>query len=441
MTIIIIINDLFYSFVTFQYINIYLYMTDTVVQFEALFDHATIGIVVTNKDGQIINFNKYAESQFGYSREEVLGQKVEILIPSRFHHAHEHHREGFYEHPSHRRMGEGRDLNALKKDNSIFPVEISISSYHDKGELFVIAFIIDITVRKKNEEVVLNQKAELEDITRQVKQLNAELERKVDDRTRMLKETLAELEHSKEELSEALETEKQLSDLKSRFVTMASHEFRTPLSTILSSSYLAEQYTAAGEAEKTAKHLKRIKAAVAGLKSILEDFLSLGKLEEGVVKANIETISAKNCLADIREALLEMEQISKQGQEILLTHSGQNQITVDRQILKNILLNMLSNAIKFSGENMPISIDASFEIGGLRLTIKDKGIGISDDDQQFLTGRFFRAKNAINIQGTGLGLHIVLKYLELLNGKLTLKSKLNEGSEFTIFLPNQLNKS
>lgn len=405
------------------------------MQFEALFDHATIGIAVTDKQGAIINFNKFAESQFGYSKDELLGKRVEVLIPAQFHSAHERHREHFYQHPAHRKMGEGRDLHALRKDGSVFPVEVSISSYEMGGEMFVIVFIIDITVRKKDEAVVLRQKDELEAITTRVKQFNAELERKVDDRTRMLKETLAELERSKEELSEALEVEKQLSDLKSRFVTMASHEFRTPLSTILSSSYLIEQYLEANTPEKSERHLKRIKGAVAGLKSILEDFLSLSKLEEGAIQVNLEILSAGTCITEIRETVHDMQQIAKSGQNIQFIFSGNEPAVGDLRLLKNILINLLSNAIKFSGEDTTILVQVAFESTGLHLSVKDQGIGISDDEQAFLSDRFFRAKNAINIQGTGLGLHIISKYLEIMGGKIEFSSKLGEGSEFSIYLP------
>lgn len=410
-------------------------MQDNHVQFEALFTHATIGIVVTDQEGRIINFNKYAEEQFGYSKEEVLGKKVEILLPPQFRAAHVNYRQGFYEHPAHRRMGEGRDLNAQKKDKTVFPVEVSISSYNVEGEIYVIAFIIDITVRKSNEETVLKQKDELEKISRQVTQLNMELERKVDDRTRMLKETLAELEKSKEELSEALEVEKQLSDLKSRFVSMASHEFRTPLSTILSSAYLIEQYIESGTTEKAPKHLKRIKGAVAGLKGILEDFLSLDKLEKGGVQANPEILTAEECITEIRDVMQELEQLLKPGQTMEFEHQGEHAVEVDRHLLRNILINLISNAVKFSAETGEIKISVSCNENELAVSVKDTGIGISHEDQQFLAERFFRAKNAVNIQGTGLGLHIVVKYLELMNGHIEMKSELGAGSEFIIHIP------
>jgi PAS domain S-box-containing protein len=404
-------------------------------QLEALFDHATIGIVVTDKEGKIININKYAETQFGYPKPEVIGKTVDIFVPAKIHALHHKHREGFYKHPAPRRMGEGRDLFAQKRDGSEFPVEISLSNYEINGEIFVIAFIIDITVRKKSEAVALEQKNELERVTIEIKKLNAELENKVDYRTRMLRETLTELEKSKDELNHTLEKEKELNELKSRFVTTASHEFRTPLSTILSSSFLLEKYNDINEPAKRIKHIERIKSAVADMKGILEDFLSLGKLEEGIVKANKKELNSNELLDEVSNVIADLKLMLKQGQKINLVHSGAISINLDKQLFKHILTNLIQNAIKFSLENGEIEIIYQTSNEGLKITVKDSGIGISEADQEHLFERFFRAKNAINIQGTGLGLHIVGKYLELMDGNISLTSTLNEGSAFTINIP------
>ncbi|HLY71740.1 MAG TPA: PAS domain-containing sensor histidine kinase [Puia sp.] len=404
-------------------------------QFEALFNHATIGIVITNKKGEIININKYAETQFGYVKEEVIGKTVDVFVPSKIHAVHHKHREGFYRDPVPRRMGEGRDLFAQKKDGSEFPVEISLSNYEINGEIFVIAFIIDITIRKKSEEIALEQKNELERVTIEIKKLNAELENKVDYRTRMLRETLTELEKSKDELNQALEKEKELNELKSRFVTTASHEFRTPLSTILSSSFLLEKYNDVNEPTKRIKHIERIKSAVSDMKSILEDFLSLGKLEEGIVRVNLQELGPEKLLDEVSGVISDLKLMLKKGQKINLVHSGKISINLDKQLFRHILANLIQNAIKFSPENGEIEITYETSKDGLRITVKDNGIGISEADQEHLFKRFFRAKNAINIQGTGLGLHIVIKYLELMNGNISLTSALNEGSAFTISIP------
>ncbi len=405
-------------------------------QFEALFHYATIGIIISDKHGEIINANEMACNFFNYQIAELVGQKIEILLPEKYLHSHQQHRNSFYSNPHNRAMGANRDLNGRKKDGTTFPVEISLSYYKIKEELFAIAFIIDISVRKANEEMLLSQKNELEKKATEIVSLNIDLENKIEDRTKMLRETLQELENSRQELSEAFDKEKELSDLKSRFVTMASHEFRTPLSTILSSASLLNKYIKTEEQEKRDRHIMRIKDAVSSMKNILEDFLSLGKLEDGSVTARFENLEMQDCIYAINILIEDLQQICKAGQKLLFNHSGEGAIITDLSLIKNILVNLISNAIKFSPENAMINIDCKLEGSTFYLVVKDRGIGIPEEDKEHLFERFFRAKNASNIQGTGLGLHIISKYLELVNGNITLVSKLNEGTTFTIQIPN-----
>lgn len=408
---------------------------DNIHQFEALFDFATIGIVVTNNEGKIINFNKCAEIQFGYTKAEMIGQVVDKLLPKNTQDRHVQYREEYYEKPEPRVMGHGRDLFATNKEGNTFPVEVSLSHYTINEETFVFAFVIDITVRKANEAIFRGQTKELERVTAEIKLMNFELEQKVEDRTKMLREALSELEKSKEELNVAFEKEKELNELKSRFVTVASHEFRTPLSTILSSAYLLDKYNELMGDPKTRKHINRIQDAVEGMKNILEDFLSLGKMEEGLVKTNLEFISADAFARIISELLHSMDGLLKKGQLITLNNGVAQDLFVDINMLKNILINLVSNAIKFSNEQGEITVAANLQNGDLNITVADNGIGIPEDEQHHLYERFFRAKNAGNIPGTGLGLHIVGKYLELLQGGMTMKSTLNIGTSFSFYIP------
>ncbi len=397
----------------------------------SLFENATEGIILTNQSGIIIMVNPAAERMFEYNSHELIDQPIEILIPDKYKPHHQQLREGFYHKPSNRSMGIGRDLNGRKKDGTDMPVEVSLSHYKRADELFVIAFIVDITERKKIEASMLEQKAELEKITDKMRQLNADLEVKVEERTLILKEALQKLEQSQEELNEALDKERQLNEIKSRFVSMASHEFRTPLTTVLSSASLLSKYTTEEDQGKRDKHIAKIRNSVNNLNDILEDFLSLGKLNEGRVDTRIETLNIRDVIS---ETIEEMKPLLKKDQQFVLNCAGDCLANTDKKLLHNILINLVSNAIKFSEEGKKITITA--EKGDhVVISVGDEGIGIGVDDQEHLFSSFFRAANAINIEGTGLGLHIVKRYVDLLGGAVALTSELNKGTTIVFTIP------
>ncbi|MEO7308212.1 MAG: PAS domain-containing sensor histidine kinase [Ferruginibacter sp.] len=401
-------------------------------KFEALFQFASMGILVANAKAEILLVNNFLLALFGYEDPgELIGKKIETLIPSRYHPKHVEYRDHYIENPRPRPMGLGKDLFAVKKDSSEFPVEISLSNYTTPEGSFTIAFVSDISKRKEYENGILQQKEQLSEINLKVAGMNEELEEKVELRTKQLQEILQELEVSKDELTKALSKEKDLSDLKSRFVSMASHEFRTPLSTILSSASLVAKYTNTEEQEKRDKHIQRIKSSVNNLTNLLNEFLSIGKIEDGKIMAN-------NIDFNIREQITslcsEMEGIAKSGQQFTYVHSGDEVVFSDPALLRNIIINLLSNAIKFSNEGSTTEITSNVLEDRIIMTVKDSGMGISAGDQEHLFERFFRGTNVTNIQGTGLGLHIVGKYIEILDGKIEFKSELEEGTTFTITL-------
>lgn len=407
-------------------------------QITALFEYATEGIILTNENGEIILINPAALNLFQYEVNELIGKKIELLIPSRFNKNHDRYRERFKNNPNNRTMGHGRDLYAKKKDNTEFPVEVSLSYYKDNQKIYVIAFVVDITQRKEAERKTIEQKEELENVSNEIRKLNTELESKVEERTMILKEALEELEKSQKSLSDALNKEKELNEIKSRFVSMASHEFRTPLSAILSSASLISKYQKTEEAEHRDRHIRRIKDSVKHLNDLLEDFLSLGKLEEGKVTTNIQSFDIKEFLEDTVD---EMQSILKKNQTIEINMEGDASLSTDKRLLKNILINLLSNAAKFSEEGGMIKISTVHQNDQFSLEVKDNGIGISKEDIQHMFSSFFRAKNAMNIQGTGLGLHIVKRYLDLLDGDIQLESELNIGTTITITIPNKISTS
>jgi PAS domain S-box-containing protein len=408
-------------------------------KFEALFQYASMGILVANAKAEILLVNNFLLNQFKYqSAEELVGKTIETLIPMRYHSKHVHLRDHYIEDPHPRPMGLGKDLFAIKKDTTEFPVEVSLSTYNVGTEVFTIAFISDISKRKESERAIDQQREQLAATNKKIEELNNELEGKVAIRTKQLQDTLQQLEASRDELTKALSKEKELSDLKSRFVSMASHEFRTPLSTILSSASLAAKYIDSSEQEQRNKHIQRIKSSVSNLTNLLNEFLSIGKIEDGKITAN-------NVDFNIRELFnlvcSEMEGIAKSGQLFSYTHTGDAVMFSDPGLLRNVITNLLSNAIKFSPEGSVIEVSSHVSEGRAVLTVKDKGMGISAEDQEHLFERFFRGANVTNIQGTGLGLHIVSKYIEILNGEIEFESELEQGTKFVITLKDQRTKT
>jgi signal transduction histidine kinase len=231
------------------------------------------------------------------------------------------------------------------------------------------------------------------------------------------------------ELKQSLEKERELSELKSRFLTMASHEFRTPLSNVLLSAQLLKKYTAVDAQPNRDKHIGRIVSSVNLITDILSDFLSVEKIEKGVVKVNLETLDIK---AHITSIIKEIKETQKKEQEIFYRHIGEKSVALDPFLLKEIIVNLLSNAIKFSIGNLPIEVKTEWINSRLSLSIKDYGIGIPPDYRQHLFERLYRASNVTNIGGTGLGLYITSKYVELMNGTIQYTSELQKGTQFVI---------
>jgi len=350
---------------------------------------------------------------------------IEALVPNTVVNRHERLRASFNTNPQVRAMGHGRDLFARRKDGSVFPAEISLSYFYREKAILAVGYIIDITAKKEAERTLLEQKSRIE-------QLNAELEQKVVDRTHALMATLHQLEQSKDELGKALAAERELGELKSRFVSMASHEFRTPLSAVLTSASLIEKYPGADQQDKRLRHIHRIKSSVNHLNDILEEFLSVGRLEEGRVAATWSWVELPKLVNDV---VTDLQDMLKAGQVIQTQFDCPKPVRSDPSLLRKILVNLLSNASKYSADNQEVYVEVHCLENSFQVTVRDEGIGISAEDQTHLFERFFRAKNATNFSGTGLGLHIVAKYLELLGGTIDLSSQLGEGTTITLFLP------
>lgn len=407
--------------------------------FRDIFQTSAEGILMVNDSGKILLANPVSEKMFGYPSGCLVGNQIESLIPASARGRHTKHRKEFNSDPEPRRMGVGRDLMAMRQDGSEFPVEVSLSYTRANNQLLIMAFVSDISRRKEAEEAL--RKSE-----EQLMRYATELEKKVHARTETLNSVVKELEKANDELQEqilerqkaeeevrkSLEKERQLNDLKSKFVSIASHEFRTPLSTVLSSASLVKQYKDRGDFEKVDKHITRIKSSVNHLTDILNEFLSLGRLEEGRVDVQLEQVDLTELLEGVQE---ELEPTLKPNQKILLKIGSGGLVHSDPRILRNILFNLISNASKYSDPGKRIWIEADLKPKQLTLAIKDEGMGIPQAEIEHIFQRFFRATNASNHQGTGLGLSIVKRYASLLNGDVTFTSKEGEGSIFTVTIP------
>ena len=397
-------------------------------QFSTLFDHISIGILIVNAEGEIVSANKYLLCQFGYNETELLYQKIEHLIPEQYRDQHKSVRAKFSKHSLNITLAPEKNLKGIRKDGSEFPVEMSLGFYKENDDTYYVAFINDLTPKKEAEGTI--------------KQLTADLDQRVKEGTRSLSNIVDQLirqleenERKDAELVKALEKEKELNQLKSRFVSVASHEFRTPLSGILASTYLLSKYTKEDQQGLRDKHIKRILSSVNLLNEVLGDFLSVDKMEQGNFKPNLTVF---NISTVVNEIIQNMQHLLKNGQRISYMHNDENDIAyLDHSMFHHILTNLLSNAIKYSPEDTKIDLIIEQKDHTLIIKVKDRGIGIPEKEQQNLYKRFFRSSNAAQIQGTGLGLNIVKKYVEILDGAIECISEENVGTEFIIRFNNQ----
>ncbi|MEM9325004.1 MAG: PAS domain S-box protein [Bacteroidota bacterium] len=519
---------------------------------KSIFTSASEGIIMINKTGAILLSNPSAERLFQYKAADMQLLTLEDLVPERFRMMHVQHREKYFESPKSRSMASGYDLWALRKDGSEFPVEISLSCIEMDGDTLAVAFIIDVTLRKQQEQDLKESRLKLKEYadklqervrerTRELEHLNLGLQSQVQERKMaesalietqklynaiaenfpngvisvldldfkyifingaelkdrgwdpdkligrsylamakqpgllqaqlqalreneqefsqqlslnghtyevhgvplyddendlyqmlLVEENITKQKKAEEEILRSLQKEKELNELKSRFVSMASHEFRTPLSTILSSVSLIGKYPDDAR-DKREKHIDRIKSAISNMTNILNDFLSIGKLEEGKIEYCPEKINLGDMLRHVSD---EMEGTLKEGQSIEIL-GPEPELETDPKLMKNVFINLLSNASKYSDEGKLITVRVKDKTQNYLVEVIDRGYGIPEDEQSNIFTRFYRAGNATNIQGTGLGLNIVKKYVELLQGSITFESRLNEGTKFKLTIPKR----
>lgn len=381
---------------------------------EAMIDTAIDGIITIDSRGIIESMNPAALVLFEYDISEVVGKNISMLMPEPDRSSHDGYISKYKETGEKKIIGVGREVLGRKKNGSTFPFRLAVSEVYYNNRSVFTGFIHDLTKEKQAEDKLLSHTMELEEIVRK--------------RTKDLIKLVSELEKAKAEVSNSLEKERELNQLKSRFVSMASHEFRTPLSSVQLSASLINKYMEKPDFPAVVKHTNRIKSAVQLLNGILNDFLSLEKLDSGVVMVNKQLINLVHLGEEISE---EMQMICKKNQLIVYQHTGfEAEFDLDPHLLKSSIINLVSNAIKYSGEDTFIEFTTEINDVECTICVKDNGIGIPEEDQINLFEPFFRAHNTGNIPGTGLGLNIVKRYISLMGGEMEYHSAVNKGTMF-----------
>ena len=376
-------------------------------RFRELLEAAPDAILEVDSDGRIVLLNAVAEKVFGYTRAELLGQPMELLIPSDLRSRHEQHRSAYRFHPTTRPMGSGLDLYAQRKDGSRFPVEISLSPLKSEDGFRVSAIIRDVTERKQAEQRI---QALNESFTRELSTANQQLEL----RNR-------EVERANR--------------LKSEFLASMSHELRTPLHTIIGFSELLAEELEGPLNEKQKRFMSHIHQDSLHLLELINEVLDLSKIEAGRLELRLETF---DLIAAVDEALSSAKALGAQKSIAIESHvPGGISLYGDRLRVKEILYNLLSNAVKFTPDGGKIRLEATLEPASITISIIDTGIGIAPDEHESVFNKFYQVGSTTKgvREGTGLGLAITKRLVEQHGGKIWVESEPGKGSRFSFTLP------
>ena len=394
--------------------------------FKILSEAISEGIIIVNDQQEIVSSNEASNKMFGYTAEELLEQNLNILIPREYHKSHPKQVDTFIEKADQRPMGHGDDLYGRRKDGSIFPLEAGLNPFEIYGSTYVMALVTDITERKKQQ--------------REIIELNTSLEKKVKKRTRELDSSITELKEevtkrirAEHKIKESLRRERELNELKTKFLSLVSHEFKTPLSGIMTSATLIAKYSLLEQQDKREKHTKTIQNKVKYLNNILNDFLSIERLQSGktTYKFNVFPLSKV-----VNEVVYNANMLLKEGQHIDYPQDIDDIVMdFDEKILELVLTNLINNAIKYAPGHTTIWIKVKQEKDVIVIQVVDEGRGIPEKEQKYIFNRYFRAENVLLDEGTGIGLNIVKSHLENLGGTIFFESKENRGSTFTIEIP------
>jgi two-component system, LuxR family, sensor kinase FixL len=363
-------------------------------RYQAIWRQNSTGLLLVNQKGDIIQVSPAIQQFFGYNDDELLGKKIETLIPHRFQHKHLQHRSQFNANPHPRSMGVGLDLFGRKKDGTEFPVEVSLSPFESEAGHFVIVFVIDNTVRKTQEDTLKAQKKELEALTHALKTSNKELE---------------------------------------NFAYISSHDLQEPLRKIRAFSDLLDEPESGNLSGEGKSYLERIQQSATRMQRLIRDLLEFSRVSTRALPFERIKLTEilQDVLADIDLAIKDARGRIELGEL--------PELEADPTQMRQLFQNLLSNAIKFRKEDTSpvIRIEAQPSHKGqdwVEIRIQDNGIGF---DEKYLDRIFtiFQRLDGNKHEGSGIGLAICLKIAQRHGGEITAQSKVEEGSTFILHLP------
>lgn len=389
-------------------------------KFRNLFEnHVVVKLLIDPVNGNIIDANPAAADYYGYSREQLIQMNL-CQIDQRY-------EEVTYKDIESPYNAKGQfECRHKLSDGTIRNVEVFNSIIDMNKKEIIHQIIIDITEKKKSESELEQYRKHLEKL---VEQRTEELDRL---NKNLSEQLIKELELEKQ-LNLALSNEKELNELKTRFIATVSHEFRTPLAALLSSAQMIQRYSSRWTEEKLNEHYNRISSTVNYLTQLLDDVLTISRADREILSNNPEKVNLKDLLNSFYQDL--ESTLNDSHKLVFNSKQEKDSIFIDKKLIRHIIINLLTNAIKYSPEGGKIELSIDYKEDYLSIIVSDEGIGIDEDEIKFIFDPFFRSKNAVGIQGSGLGLHIVLRSVEILGGNISVESKLNNGTKFLLRIP------